>query len=133
MGSFRGFKPRKELDRTYLYNLSHNLPGILSPLSKTTSGYSSSPLSTAEELPLFLRSSLILHSLNHKVLIVTQSCILDINSQSLLSRANELTQSSHLKHQLQELFTVANLHLSTQLIKPNHLVLPPTDVAPKSL
>ena len=92
MGSFKGFKPWKELDRTYLYNLSHNLPGILSPLSKTTSGYSSSPLSTAEELPLFLRSSLILHSLNHKVLIVTQSCILNINSQSLLSRANELTQ-----------------------------------------
>ena len=93
MGSFKGFKPKKELDRTYLYNLSHNLPGILSPLSKTTSGYSSSPLSTAEELPLFLRSSLILHSLNHKVLIVIQSCILNINSQSLLSRANELTQS----------------------------------------
>ena len=93
MGSFKGFKPRKELDRTYLYNLSHNLPGILSPLSKTTSGYSSSPLSTAEELPLFLRSSLILHSLNHKILIVIQSCILNINSQSLLSRANELTQS----------------------------------------
>ena len=93
MGSFKGFKPKKELDRTYLYNLSHNLPGILSPLSKTTSGYSSSPLSTAEELPLFLRSSLILHSLNHKVLIVIQSYILNINSQSLLSRANELTQS----------------------------------------